>query len=244
MFAQDYKLELGAGLIGLSYPDYLGSKHIQNIVLPFPYIRYTGKFINIDKDGINRKILGINGLRIDISIAGSLPADSRDSVARQGMPDLDFTGEIGPRLIYNIYKNDFSEINFQLPFRALFSSDLSSLTYRGIVSSPEIKYTHKWKNFAWNIGTGAVLSDASAHDYFYGVSHAYTTPSRPYYETKSGLTALKYKTSMNYRYQNWWGVAFASYIDLSDAVSSNSPLVETKHGTYIGLGLAYIFYEH
>ncbi len=40
-----------------------------------------------------------------MSISGSLPASSENSDAREGMPDLNLTGEVGPKLVYNIFEH-------------------------------------------------------------------------------------------------------------------------------------------
>ena len=40
------KLEWGVGLVALTTPDYIGSPLTQNLVVPFPYLKYRGKYPN------------------------------------------------------------------------------------------------------------------------------------------------------------------------------------------------------
>lgn len=242
LFAEESKLELGVGLSALSFPDYLGSKSTKQIVLPFPYIRYQYKYLTIDKNGINRKLFGLNGLRLDISLGGSLPADSENSKAREGMPDLDFTGEIGPQLTYTIYDNSSSKLNFELPIRAVFSTNFTNLNYRGIVSSPRIIYSINIKDIELDFSTGAMFGDEYFHDYFYSVDQQYVSADRPYYQANSGLTSFRHKLTVTMQEGNWWAKTFLSYHDLRQSTFKGSPLVETKSATYAGLAVAYIFY--
>jgi len=98
------ELDLGIGFSGLSYPDYVGSSHQNNIIIPYPYIYYRSDKLQIDNEGLQRKLFSINDLTLKLSLSGTLPVESRG--AREGMDDLDAAGEIGPSLLYNLYKND------------------------------------------------------------------------------------------------------------------------------------------
>ena len=158
-YARDAKLELGLGVASISYPDYLGSASRQLLTIPVPHIRYRGEYIRIDEDGVSGKLFGINGLRLDISISGSLPASSENSTAREGMPDLDLTGEVGPKLVYNIFEQGVALLEFELPIRAVFSTDFSNVEYRGVTSLPQLKYSLKYNLIKWTVKTGLLFSN-------------------------------------------------------------------------------------
>jgi len=139
-------MELGIAVGSLYYPDYIGSKTNNILNVPLPYIRYHSKFLSIDEDGVNSKLFGIDGLRLDLSLNGSLPASSKSSV-RKDMPDLDLTGEIGPKLLYNIFSQGVTQLEFELPFRAVLSTDFTSINYVGLVSNPQLKYSLNYTHF-------------------------------------------------------------------------------------------------
>ncbi len=48
------KLEWGVGLSALSFPDYRGSSATQDLLIPFPFIKYRGERLRVDE--------GIEGL--------------------------------------------------------------------------------------------------------------------------------------------------------------------------------------
>jgi len=244
LFAKEPKVELGLGVFTLSYPDYLGSKSTQLLTAPFPHVRYRGEFLTIDENGINGKLFGINGLRLDLSVSGSLPANSEDSNARKGMPDLDFTGEIGPKLVYNIYEHGVALLEFELPIRAVLSTDLSYIKYQGIVSTPQLKYSLNYTEFEWTFRSGVMFANERYHNYFYGVSEEYATASRSQYNARGGYSSFRNRIGMTHQKGSWWTGAFISYFNLNSAVFKDSPLVETKSATYMGVSVAYIFYTH
>ena len=242
IYAKDPKVELGIGIFTLSYPDYLGSKSTQLLTAPFPHVRYRGELLTIDENGINGKLFGVNGLRLDLSVSGSLPANSEDSRAREDMPDLDFTGEIGPKLVYNIYEHGVALLEFEFPLRTVLSTDLSSIKYRGIVSTPQLKYSLKYSEFEWTLRSGLMFADERYHNYFYGVSEEYVTPTRAQYKASGGYSGFRNRIGMTYQKENWWAGAFVSYFSLDNAVFNVSPLVETQSAVYMGASVAYIFY--
>lgn len=242
IYAKEPKVELGIGVFTLSYPDYLGSKSTQLLTAPFPHVRYRGELLTIDENGINGKLFGVDGLRLDLSVSGSLPANSEDSKAREGMPDLDFTGEVGAKLAYNIYEHGVALLEFEFPLRAVLSTDLSSIKYRGIVSTPQLKYSLNYSEFEWALRSGVMFANETYHNYFYGVTEAYVTPTRPQYEASGGYSGFRNRIGMTYRKGNWWAGAFVSYFSLNNAVFNDSPLVETQSAVYMGASVAYVFY--
>jgi len=242
LFAKDHKLELGIAAGALYYPNYIGSKSSHVLVTPLPYIRYRGDWFRIDEDGLSGKLFGINGLRIDLSVSGALPAQSETNDAREGMPDLDLTGEIGFQLVYKLYENSPQCLEFEFPLRAVLSSDFTNLKYRGIVSNPQLKYSLRYTEFKWTFRLGAVFGDENYNNYYYEVAKEYETPTRGAYSSSTGFAGYRGRIGMTHENGNWWYGAFISYFNIKNAVFSESPLVETDHSLYSGLSVAYIFY--
>ena len=243
LHAQERKLEIGSGLGVISYPDYVGSKSYQSLAIPFPYVQYIGKVFRLDKDGINGKLLGLNGLKLNLSINGSLPANSSNGGIREGMPNLDLTGEIGLKLVYNLFEQGVSKLEFELPLRSVYSTDFSEVTYRGIVSNPLLKYSLNYRFFNIALRAGPAYGDANYHAYYYSVDEQYARVNRSEYKAKSGLSGYKTKVRIVYQKNSLRLGLHFSHHNIEHAVFSNSPLVETNHATYLGLSCAYIFYK-
>lgn len=242
LFAKDYKLELGLGVGSLYYPNYIGSKTTQIITVPLPYIRYRGDYFRIDENGLSGKLFGVDGLRLDLSVSGSLPANSEQNGTREGMPDLDLTGEVGLQLIYKIFQKGVSKLEFELPLRAVLSTDFTNLKYRGLVSNPQLKYSLDYTHFSFSFRSGVMLADENYNSYYYEVEEKYATPSRPAYKAKGGFSGIRNRIGMTYRKNNWWAGAFISHFSINNAVFKDSPLVQTHDATYAGASVAYIFY--
>lgn len=241
--AKDSELELGIGVASIYYPSYIGSKSTQALTLPVPYIRYRGEYFTIDEDGIYGKLFGLNDLRLDLSVNGSLPASSEDNSARKDMPDLDLTGEIGPKLVYNIYEKGVSQLEFELPVRAVLSTDFSNIKYRGIVSTPQLKYSLNYTELEWTFRTGLMFGDEEYNNYFYEVKEQYETSTRKAYRSDGGFNGYRNRVGVTYSKGDWWAGAFVSYINIDKAAFRNSPLVETSDALYMGVSIAYILYR-
>lgn len=240
--AQDYRLKLGVGVASLYYPDYIGSRSTQLLTLPIPYIRYKGENFRIDKDGLSSKLLGVNGLKIDLSVSGSLPANSESNGVREGMPNLDLTAEIGLKLVYNLFEKGVSKLEFELPVRAVLSTDFTNIKYRGVVSNPQLRYSLNYNEFEWTFRTGLVFTNQEYNSYYYEVKKEYETSSRNAYDVSGGFSGFKNRVGMTYQKDSWWAGAFVSYYDVTNAVFKDSPLVETKQALYSGVSIAYVFY--
>lgn len=242
LYAKEPTVELGIGMGTLYYPNYIGSKNYQTLTLPFPHIRYRGECFRIDEDGLSGKLFGINGLRLDLSISGSLPADSKNDNARDGMPDLDLTGEVGFQLVYELYKNEPMILEFELPLRAVLSTDFTNLVYRGVISNPQLKLSLNYSEFEWTFRSGIMIADKDYNSYYYGISNEYVTQNRKLYHAKGGFSGFRNRVGLTYQKDSWWGGAFFSHYSIENAVFKNSPLVETTQTSYVGVSIAYIFY--
>ena len=131
--------ELGvAGGVGY-VPDYpaAGQNHFNGIALPFPI--YRGDFIRSDSKGLLRgRLIHSQNFELDVSFSGSLDADSDDNDARRGMPDLDYMAEVGPRLQWTFARAArWARMDLELPVRAVFSTDFSSVEHRGFLIEPQ-----------------------------------------------------------------------------------------------------------
>lgn len=242
MSAEDKKLELGIGTGSLYFPAYKGSKSTQTYTVPFPYIKYKSEYFNIDKEGIRGKLFDIKDLELDISLAGSLPADSDNTKAREGMPNLDLTFEVGPKIIYKLFEGGVAKLHIELPIRAVFATDFKKIRSQGMIMTPQIKYALEYEHLEITLRTGPVFADEQYHSYFYDVEPRYATATREAYDAKGGFNSYKNSISITYKKNNWWGGAFFSHYDLSSAVYKDSPLIETHSAIYGGFALAYIFY--
>ena len=84
----------GAALL----PDYpaSGQSHARGVVLP--WLIYRGELLRSDDRGLRGRLWRDRDLEFTVNANGAVGSRSRDNRAREGMPDLDWLGEIGPSL--------------------------------------------------------------------------------------------------------------------------------------------------
>jgi MipA family protein len=193
--------EVRAVLAGAYLPDYpaSGQSHLSGLALPF--FAYRGKILRSDEKGVLRgRLVKTDRLEFDLSFDGAFSSDSRKNDARRGMPDLDWMGEVGPRIQWTIAKAAHSaKVDINLPVRAVFSTDLSRIDSRGYVFEPEIAYQHEnflRQNLAVRVSAGIAFASEDLMDYFYEVEPRFVVAGRAAFDAKGGYLGAKTELSL------------------------------------------------
>ena len=234
--------ELGLGVAGLRLPDYRGSDQYRAYALPLPYVVYRGKWLKADREGARALLVDVDRVKVDISVAASVPTRSRDNVAREGMPDLPATGEIGPNVNITLYRSAGSKLDLRLPLRGAITFE-SSPKLIGATFSPNLNLDLTDVAGGWNLGllAGPLFGNRKYHEHFYGVDPIYATTSRPAYRASGGYAGWQALAATSRRFGNTWVGAFVRYDSLAGAVFEDSPLVRSKHAVTAGIGISWVF---
>lgn len=238
--------ELGVGVAGVDFPDYRGADERTSYVVPIPFVAYRGDVFRIDRDGIRGRFFKSEDVELDVSLNGSIPVRSEDNQARQGMPDLDPTLEIGPTLDITLYRGltRNAAVQLRLPVRAVIATDLTHAKGAGFVFQPQINVDfHEFTSLAgWRAGLafGPVFGDSRYHAYYYSVDPQYATPTRPAYSARGGYSGTQLTLSTSRRFPKFWVGAFARWDQLSGAVFEDSPLVRRKQAFAAGFAVSWV----
>lgn len=245
--AQEMPLwEVGAGLTGLSLPEYRGADHQRVFLLPFPYLVYRGKLLRVDRKGINGLLFESDRVRLNMSFDAGAPVRSSGNSVRAGMSDLDPSIQIGPSLEVCLVHDctGDSALQFRLPVRAVYAVKFMRMNGTGFVTNPQLNFDVKnISSDGWNIGAaaGPLFSTEKYHDYYYEVAPQFSVPgSRPAYDARGGYSGTLAILSLSKRFDRHWFGSFLRYDNLSGAVFEHSPLVRTRHAFMIGFGIAWI----
>jgi MipA family protein len=239
--------ELGAGPSTITLPDYRGSDESRTYLLPFPYLIYRGERLRVDRQGVRGILFDSERVHLDISLYATPPVDSEDNRARQGMPRLDPTIEIGPRLNLDLVRDRVHEwtLTLRLPVRAVVATDFSHTRGAGYTAYPHLDLDLRpvFLGGKWNLGlqAGALYGSREHHEYFYGVAPQFATAERPAYEARSGYSGALGIVSLTRRFPRFWLGAFARYDTLKGAVFDASPLVRRDHAVMAGFAIAWVF---
>lgn len=236
--------EAGVGLAALHYPHYLGADQDKFYLLPLPYFIYRGEYIRADRGGLRGYLYDSERVDLRLSLRGSLPVNSDDSDAREGMDDLDLLLEAGPSLQFHLYESPTQMLRFDLPIRAAFSVGESSLfKHQGWTSTPGLHHEYYADDWIVTTRVNAVYSDKHYHGYIYDVQQDEVTPERPYYQSASGYTASRLSIGVRRRFDKLFVGAKLSYYDLHGAVNDDSPLLRKNEYFAVSLALAWVLSE-
>ncbi|MBN1363467.1 MAG: MipA/OmpV family protein [Syntrophaceae bacterium] len=249
-FAEEKPLwEVGVGMGMLQMPDYRGSNESRFYVLPYPYLVYRGDILKVDEQRISGRIFKTDRILLDFSGYGSVPVKSSDNKAREGMPDLDPTFELGPALKIKLWeqKENKTKLDVTLPVRAFFSTDFSSVRHEGWVFSPRINFVkdNLIPDIGLNLGlsAGPMFADSGYHDYYYTVEHRYANKERHEYSAGGGYSGSTLTVGLSKSYKQFIFSAFVSADFLQRASFEDSPLVKREISMMSGCSVSWILYK-
>jgi MipA family protein len=241
--------ELG-GVVGTGYlPDYpaAGQSHFQWAALPL--LVYRGDILRAGDKGLVRgRLFRSDRIEFDISLSGSFPTDADDNNARQGMEDLNWLGEVGPRLqIVLARAARDAKIELELPVRAVLSTDFSNLDHQGYIFAPELAYQNDnflGQDIQLKLGISVDFASEGLSDYFYGVSSKFATSNRTVYNAKAGYMGTRLQLSAYKPLTDRWRV-FAGINGQfhHGAANKSSPLFLNTTNVGAGLGVIWSFWQ-
>jgi outer membrane protein len=241
--------EVGVIGFGAWLPDYpaAGQNHVRWLVLPRAV--YRGPILQLGEESLVRGlVVDTERIELDVSLAGSFPADSDDNRAREGMPDLDWLGEIGPRLSLGLLGDrKRSGLSLDLQARGAFSTDLSNFDYRGLIFHPELV----WREAELRSGgpelelrAGPIFADERFMDYFYEVPARFVTPERRRFDASAGYLGSFFRAYLEQPLL----AGLRLGLDLSlgvhtAATNEDSPLSRNELTVGVGTSLIWSFWE-
>lgn len=228
--------------------DYPSSNEYRYRTLALPYLIYRGDLLKSDdRDGTRVELLKDLRFNVDLSFGGSFPTEGQNQ-ARNGMPNLDWTFEAGPRLLYYFYKDaNWGQVRIGLPLRASFSTNFTNTRYLGFTVAPDLEIDRYdfagIKNLSlYTSATLNYLSEGLA-DYFFQITPSEQTNERTAYDAKAGL--LSWETSIGFRYD--YGAQFIlagyRYSDFSMSANRESYLHRTDSNWSYVVSIGLTLYE-
>src|SRR5690606_32117140 len=217
--------------------------------IALPYLVYRGEFLRADEKGLVRgRFVKSRDFELDVSLSGSFSVESDDNDARRGMPDLDYLVEVGPRLQWTIARAaKWAKLDFELPVRAVLSTDLKSVDYRGVLAEPEVAYQHA--NFlnsgvGLKLGLSASFADEELQDYFYEVEPRFAAAGRPAFDAEAGYLGSRLQLVLTKPFGPALRAFAAGRVDFHQgAANEDSPLFRDDVTYGFGAGLIWSFFQ-
>lgn len=238
------KLEFGIGA-GFQYlPDYRGSDRYRTLALPFPMLRYRGKFLRADEDGVRGEYALSPRVVLNVSGDASLTVDADDNALRNGMPGLRPAFEIGPSLNIRLGRDPArSRWALGFPLRSVSGIDGSGAEFIGMLFNPQLVFRTSGRPGRWQykLGFGAYFADDRYHSYYYGVADRYANARRPAYDAGGGYGGSVLRIAFRKRVGCWWFGGTLRGDFLEGARFEASPLLERKYSFAFSSALGYFF---
>lgn len=247
--SQEPLWEAGLGAGAIHFPQYRGSDQTRNYVLPTPYFTYRGDFLKADREGARGVFFRDENVDLHVSVGASLPVSSSDNRAREGMPDLKPTVEMGPAFEVTLWRSGRrdAKVDLRMPLRGAFSVEAHP-RFAGLQFFPHLNLDLRNERVfpGWNLGmlAGPLFNDQRYNDYFYRVAPAYATAARPAYSPPGGgYAGVQSIVAVSKRFPRFWVGGFVRYDTLNNARFEESPLVTSRHYFAAGFAMAWILGE-
>ncbi len=238
--------EAGAGIGALVLPDYRGSDESRAYVLPFPYLIYRGEFFKADREGVRAEFLDTDRVKFEFAFGASQPVRSSSNKARDGMPDLKGSFEVGPALSINLLRSD--DRSSRLDLRIPVSTGVTiggGFQAIGWQTSPRLNVDlgDVFGASGWNLGVaaGPIFQSRKRDAYFYDVPSDYVRPGRPAYRSSGGYAGSQVLMAVSKRFDRTWVGGYLRADTLRGASFDDSPLVRRQSAFSAGIGVAYVF---
>ncbi len=232
--------EAGVAGFGLTGPAYPGADDDVGRALVLPWFIYRGPVWRAAGGTLGARVSKNALAEFDIGFGGALRASSDDVKVRDGMPDLGFLLEFGPRVKLNLARpSQDSVVRLELPLRGVFEFN-SGVHYRGLAFEPKLTYDKRDIGRGWGFSgsLGLIYGDQTFNQYLYGVPSQYATSSRSSYTAKAGLITPRTQLSLSHTLNEDVRMFAFSRTDFAGkGVNSSSPLHLQDRGTSVGVGL-------
>lgn len=236
--------ELGLAVGGGFVPDYPGADQGRARTIIVPSFIYRGEILKNDRRGSRALFFTSKKWDLDFSFGAAFPIDAEDNRARNGMDDLDWLFEVGPRLTYFFYRNKKRILSLEFPLRFITSTDGEFTRERGTRFLPQLDYRENLTE-NWRFGASYKLNygNETINDYIYEVPERSVTEKREFYDAKAGFISQDLAASFFYRNETFIGVVGVSHRQFHNATNEDSPLLRVKNNTAVFLAFNYFFFQ-
>lgn len=238
--------EAGVGAGALVLPDYRGSDESRAYLLPVPYLVYRGKFLKADRSGVRARFFDGDRVKLELAVNATQPVSSSNNRAREGMPNLKGSFEIGPSLSINLARSDDARVRLDLRVPVSTGVTIGG-GWRGIgwQASPrlnlDIEDPGGYAGWKLGLAAGPIFQNRQRAAYFYDVPEQFARPDRPAYRSSAGYAGTQFIAALSRRFESYWVGGFVRADTLSGATFESSPLMRKKNYLAAGIGLAWVF---
>ena len=163
------------------------------------------------------------------------------------MPQLDWTLEVGPRLLYYFLKNKNNlTVRAGFPVRFSIATDFTRWSEVGSVLAPTLqidRYHFLTENLNLYFICDWIFFSEGEADYFFQVEPQYQTPRRRAYDARAGYAGYDLALAAKYEWHHLHLIVGSRYSDYSESVNRQSDLHRTNINWTYFVGLGWLLFE-
>ena len=247
--ADDPLWEIGTVAGGGWLPDYPASSQNHVRALALPYAVFRGEVFRLGDRGAARGILyDDDRIELDLGLDAAFPVDSDDNDAREGMDDLDYLLELGPRVRWRFLPEpDGQELDASLAVRGVVSTDFANWRWQGVTINPAL--TYRTRPFAGHdlrlvASLGPLWGVDGLNRDFYEVKPRDARPDRPAYRADDGYIGTE--LSLGATWGPWERLRLFGGVQLGywkGSANEDSPLWRDELTLSVGGGLRVMLFR-
>lgn len=234
-----YEFGLAAGYAVL--PVYPGSSESHTAFLPAPVIRVRSKILRSEREGGTRaRFYHDDKFELSMNGGGFLPRSSDEIDKRNGMDDIDFMFELGPKLRLKVYQKKLNKLELNIFQRFAHRTDLKFLRYQGMLYGLGAQYVRSsaglWPQMIFSLG--AHWATNQYQDYFYKITPAEATSRRQAFDARSGFFKAAGTAVFRWEKKNWVIMGGGRLSDFGQSKNRESYLLDDKttHSLFVTVG--------
>ncbi len=255
---QKPRWEFGLAGAALQVPAYPSSSIDNRRNFFLPWFVYRSDKVRLQGGALKLVAVENSRVTVDVSLGGSLNADSASTPLRAGMPDLDFLFEIGPKVDLRLWDTRFAgkkdaaigtrfekrgTLIWSTALRAAVSTDFRSVNSRGYVLGSVLRYRREGlfgTPTTASISIGPIWATEKLQDFFYEVNPAFEVPGREAFDASAGYLGTNLFVGVGHKFSD----KISAFVGVNTAIHSgarnvDSPLFEDETTTGVVFGLSW-----
>ena len=240
--------DAGAALIYLRFPFYPASDQTKTWFLPAPTFEYRGEILrSTQREGTRAYFLRSDRWSLEMGGDGVPEVKSNETFARQGMDNIPWSLQLGPKAVYRGDDN----LVISLGVNQVIATDFTrfkanGLTYEARIGKTWLKEVSPWSHHGIYKTVLSIGGSSATADYlatYFEVSPEFATASRPAYEARAGFLSYDILIGQSVKFKNFSLFSYVNSERFENSVNRRSPLHKSDDNLLVTFGFSYVLFQ-
>ncbi len=232
--------DYGIALAYLRFAYYPASDQTKTWYLPVPTFAYRGEILrSTRRDGTRAYFIRSNHWSLELGGEGVPEVKSNETFARQGMQNIPWSLQLGPKIIYR------SNHGWQLGL-GLYKSivtDFIRLSTNGFIYVGQASQVWHYVDHKFSLSFGTKGASQEYLRTYFDVGAENATPTRPTYESTPGFLSYELGIGHTYKFHKYSFFTYLTSERFELSANRKSPLHRSNENLSVAFGLNYTLGE-